>query len=287
MWPADPATRAWARSDRAEMHSGFGSLRNDMTMCIRERVDVRPWSAALAADIARVERDLERGAGGASARAAISYAAASRSPTCSTRRWRFASARMACTRTALPYRVSRGAPRASVPARMGSRGAGRPDGGRGRRAPPALSRQDQRRPDERHDGSSARVAGADSFGRGVGHAAAHPRRRHQGLLRRAATGRRPRHDGTTPASSTTIRPSSSSRRAPERSLAQLERTMRASGTDARLRAAALRRRRPRSAASSRRACPDRGGRTRVPCATSSSACASSTGSARTWRSAAG
>ncbi len=54
MWPADPATRAWARSVCAEMHSGFGSLRNDMTMCIRERVDVRPWSAALQADIARV-----------------------------------------------------------------------------------------------------------------------------------------------------------------------------------------------------------------------------------------
>ncbi len=54
MWPADPAARAWARSVCAEMHSGFGSLRNDMTMCIRERVDVRPWSAALQADIDRV-----------------------------------------------------------------------------------------------------------------------------------------------------------------------------------------------------------------------------------------
>ena len=54
MWPADPAARAWARSVCAEMHSGFGSLRNDMTMCIRERVDVRPWSGALQADIDRV-----------------------------------------------------------------------------------------------------------------------------------------------------------------------------------------------------------------------------------------
>jgi glutathione S-transferase len=41
-----------------------------MTMCIRERVDVRPWSEALAADIARVIRifdDSRRrfGAGGA------------------------------------------------------------------------------------------------------------------------------------------------------------------------------------------------------------------------------
>jgi glutathione S-transferase len=55
MWPADPAARAWARSISAEMHSGFGSLRNEMAMCIRERVDVRPWSPGLAADIARVE----------------------------------------------------------------------------------------------------------------------------------------------------------------------------------------------------------------------------------------
>ena len=37
------------------MHSGFTSLRNDMTMCVRERVDVRPWSPALEADVARVD----------------------------------------------------------------------------------------------------------------------------------------------------------------------------------------------------------------------------------------
>ncbi|MFO1317146.1 MAG: glutathione S-transferase family protein [Burkholderiales bacterium] len=55
MWPADAATRAWARSIAAEMHSGFAALRNEMAMCIRERVDVRPWSDALAANVARVE----------------------------------------------------------------------------------------------------------------------------------------------------------------------------------------------------------------------------------------
>jgi len=55
MWPDDPVTRAWARSITAEMHSGFAALRNEMTMCIRERVDVRPWSDGLAANIARVE----------------------------------------------------------------------------------------------------------------------------------------------------------------------------------------------------------------------------------------
>ena len=30
MWPADAATRAFARSITAEMHSGFSALRNDM-----------------------------------------------------------------------------------------------------------------------------------------------------------------------------------------------------------------------------------------------------------------
>jgi len=54
MWPSDAVARAWARCVAAEMHSGFSHLRNDMTMCIRERVDVRPWSPGLAADIARV-----------------------------------------------------------------------------------------------------------------------------------------------------------------------------------------------------------------------------------------
>ncbi|MBK7332948.1 MAG: glutathione S-transferase family protein [Betaproteobacteria bacterium] len=55
MWPADPVARAWARSICAEMHSSFPALRNEMTMCVRERLDVRPWSPELATDIARVE----------------------------------------------------------------------------------------------------------------------------------------------------------------------------------------------------------------------------------------
>jgi glutathione S-transferase len=70
MWPDDAIARAWARSIAAEMHSGFAALRSQMTMCVRERVDVRPWSPALAADIARVTRIWEEsrrrfGAGGA------------------------------------------------------------------------------------------------------------------------------------------------------------------------------------------------------------------------------
>lgn len=55
MWPEDPVARAWARSIAAEMHSGFSTMRNEMTMCIRERLDVRPWSDGLVANIARVE----------------------------------------------------------------------------------------------------------------------------------------------------------------------------------------------------------------------------------------
>ena len=54
MWPADPRARAWARSICAEMHSGFRTLRGEMAMCIRERVDVRPWSSGLQKDIDRV-----------------------------------------------------------------------------------------------------------------------------------------------------------------------------------------------------------------------------------------
>ena len=54
MWPVDRAPRAFARCACAEMHSGFRALRDEMTMCIRERLDVRPWSADLAADIERV-----------------------------------------------------------------------------------------------------------------------------------------------------------------------------------------------------------------------------------------
>jgi glutathione S-transferase len=54
MWPVDPKARAFARSMCAEMHAGFRHLRNDMTMCIRERVDVRPWSPDLVRDVDRV-----------------------------------------------------------------------------------------------------------------------------------------------------------------------------------------------------------------------------------------
>ena len=124
MWPADPVARAWARSIAAEMHSGFSALRNEMAMCIRERVDVRPWSEALVANIARVEEiwtDSRRrfGQGGAFLCGAFSLADAFYAPG----RVSLPDLRRAAGGRGrrLPARAAR----ASVPARMGERGAGR------------------------------------------------------------------------------------------------------------------------------------------------------------------
>jgi glutathione S-transferase len=54
IWPVEPAARALARSVSAEMHSGFGALRQQMPMDIRGRRAV-PSTPALAGDIERVE----------------------------------------------------------------------------------------------------------------------------------------------------------------------------------------------------------------------------------------
>jgi glutathione S-transferase len=56
MWPDDRVARAHALSIVAEMHSGFAALRSEMSMCIRERVDVRPWSPRLSHDVERIAR---------------------------------------------------------------------------------------------------------------------------------------------------------------------------------------------------------------------------------------
>ena len=53
LWPADRRQRAIARSISAEMHSGFGAMRAELSMNIAERIEVVP-SAAAKADIARV-----------------------------------------------------------------------------------------------------------------------------------------------------------------------------------------------------------------------------------------
>ena len=44
MWPADPARAPGRARSRPRCTPASATLRNDMTMCIRERVDVRPWS---------------------------------------------------------------------------------------------------------------------------------------------------------------------------------------------------------------------------------------------------
>ena len=55
VWPADPVARAWARSAAAEMHSGFGTLRNECSMCVGVRIALHRVSEALRRDVARID----------------------------------------------------------------------------------------------------------------------------------------------------------------------------------------------------------------------------------------
>jgi glutathione S-transferase len=61
IWPADTRARAWARSASAEMHSGFGALRNQHGMNVGVRVEVHQRDTALQADIARIVELWEQG----------------------------------------------------------------------------------------------------------------------------------------------------------------------------------------------------------------------------------
>jgi glutathione S-transferase len=54
VWPDDEAARAWAQCATAEMHGGFGALRNACTMNVGVRVAPNPPSPALARQIARL-----------------------------------------------------------------------------------------------------------------------------------------------------------------------------------------------------------------------------------------
>jgi glutathione S-transferase len=54
VWPADRAARAWARSATAEMHSGFGVLRNTCPMSVGVRVRLHGIGSALQADLDRL-----------------------------------------------------------------------------------------------------------------------------------------------------------------------------------------------------------------------------------------
>lgn len=55
LWPADPAARALGRSLAAEMHSSFGSLRNECPMNLRTAYSNVPLSDDTLADIARID----------------------------------------------------------------------------------------------------------------------------------------------------------------------------------------------------------------------------------------
>jgi len=54
VWPANPQARAWARSASAEMHAGFGELRNRCSMSCGVRVRLFEFPAALERDVARI-----------------------------------------------------------------------------------------------------------------------------------------------------------------------------------------------------------------------------------------
>jgi len=64
VWPAEPAARAYARSAAAEMHSGFATLRNDCSMNCGVRVRLHQVSAALQADLNRLEQLWQQGLSG-------------------------------------------------------------------------------------------------------------------------------------------------------------------------------------------------------------------------------
>jgi glutathione S-transferase len=55
MWPRDAAARGHARSISAEMHSGFGDLRNNMWMNIRASFPGKGATPETLADVARID----------------------------------------------------------------------------------------------------------------------------------------------------------------------------------------------------------------------------------------
>lgn len=61
VWPQDEEARAFAQAIAAEMHGGFGHLRNDCTMNVGVRVAPRAMSPGLVRNIARVREIFEQG----------------------------------------------------------------------------------------------------------------------------------------------------------------------------------------------------------------------------------
>lgn len=51
VWPAETTARAWARSASAEMHSGFGAVRQHCSMSCGQRVRLHPLPPAQAAEL--------------------------------------------------------------------------------------------------------------------------------------------------------------------------------------------------------------------------------------------
>jgi glutathione S-transferase len=53
-WPEDPAARAMARSLAAEMHSGYQSLRRDLSMNVRQQVPTPRLSSDVVQEVTRI-----------------------------------------------------------------------------------------------------------------------------------------------------------------------------------------------------------------------------------------
>jgi len=61
IWPVDEAARVFAQGAVAEMHGGFGHLRNDCTMNVGVRVSPKPMSEGLKRNVNRVREIFEAG----------------------------------------------------------------------------------------------------------------------------------------------------------------------------------------------------------------------------------
>jgi glutathione S-transferase len=61
VWPADEEARIFAQGAVAEMHGGFGHLRNDCTMNVGVRVTPKPMSEGLKRNVERVREIFETG----------------------------------------------------------------------------------------------------------------------------------------------------------------------------------------------------------------------------------
>ena len=61
VWPSGEEARIYAQGAAAEMHGGFGALRNDCTMNVGVRVKPKPMSEGLQRNVARVREIFEAG----------------------------------------------------------------------------------------------------------------------------------------------------------------------------------------------------------------------------------